>query len=48
MKVYPRVEKDEKKHRLASLPREQALLRKVALLVAFLSVFSFILKILFF
>lgn len=48
MKVYPRVEKDEKKHRLAILPPQQALLRRLALGVAFVSVFGFVLKILFF
>lgn len=48
MKVYPSLEKDEKKQRLASLPHQEVLLRRIAIVVAFLSVFSFILKILFF
>ena len=48
MKVYPRVEKDERKQRLTGLPPQEALLRRVALLLAFVSVFAFVLKILFF
>ncbi|WP_373330631.1 hypothetical protein [Salmonirosea aquatica] len=48
MKVYPRIEKDERKQRLATLNPQQAMLRRIALVVAFLSIFSFILKILFF
>ena len=48
MKVYPRVEKDEKKHRLANLPPQEARLRRVALWLAFMSVFVFVVKILLF
>jgi hypothetical protein len=48
MKVYPQVEKDEKKQRLANLESQSAILRRFALFVAFMSVFSFIVKILFF
>ena len=48
MKVYPRVEKDEKKQHLANLSPQEALLRRVALVLAFVSVFAFVLKILFF
>ena len=48
MKVYPRIEKDEKKQHLANLPPQEALLRRAALGLAFVSVFFFVLKILFF
>jgi hypothetical protein len=48
MKIYPRVEKNDIKHRLAGLPPQESLLRRVALVLAFVSVFAFVLKILFF
>lgn len=48
MKVYPRIEKNEKKRRLANLPPQETLLRRLALVLAFVSIFAFVLKILFF
>jgi hypothetical protein len=47
MKVYPEIEHDEKKEKLGRLTTQEKILRLVALLVAFLSVFGFFVKILF-
>ena len=48
MKVYPRVEQSENKKRLSGLPPMKIIQRYTAILVAFVSVFVFFIKLLFF
>ena len=48
MKVYPSINQNEKKTQLAGLVPQQRLMRRMALTLAFLSVFGIVAKILFF
>lgn len=48
MKTYPRTEQDTRQRRLSRLPLMQKAQRYLALIMAFVSVFIFFIKILFF
>lgn len=48
MKVYPRTEQDEKKRRLSGMPTMKIIQRYLAIVLAFVSVFIFFVKLLFF
>ena len=48
MKVYPRIEQNEKKRRLSNLTTGAKIQRYLAILLAFVSVYIFFVKLLFF
>ena len=47
MKVYPKEEENPRKKKLAQLSKKDQALRFAAILLAFLSIFAFVVKILF-